>query len=112
MAQNIVRFTNYSPQYVNYNTYNYIYSVFPITHECSCVQAAARAMFARQQFAEIRYNTKAVVIQCYMRGWLARRRYRKMVRGIILLQSHVRRRAAKRQLKQLKVRLLDSDTAG
>ncbi len=46
---------------------------------------------------------KAVVIQKWMRGWLARQRYRRTLAAIILLQSCVRRMRAKKQLKKLKV---------
>lgn len=49
------------------------------------------------------FEQKAVVIQKWMRGCLARRRYRCTVAAIILLQSCVRRMRAKKDFKKLKV---------
>jgi myosin-5 len=66
-------------------------------------QSYARGIFGRQRFIELRANVKAVAIQRIVRGWLARRRYMKVRRGFIKLQSHVRRIAAKKELKRLKV---------
>ena len=60
-------------------------------------------MAGRLEFLKVKANAKAIVIQRYVRGWLARTRYQKFLRGLVLLQSHVRRRAAKKQLKILKV---------
>merc|ERR1712002_497008 len=48
-------------------------------------------------------ESSALIIQKYIRGWEARKKYNKFIRGLILLQAHVRRRAAKKQLKQLKI---------
>ena len=45
----------------------------------------------------------ATRIQSHVRGWLARRRYRKMMRGIVLLQAHARRRKARKIFKSMKV---------
>lgn len=66
-------------------------------------QSFARGSFGRQQFIELRANVRATTIQRIVRGWLARRRYHKVRRGIIKLQAHVRRHAAKKELKRLKV---------
>jgi len=66
-------------------------------------QSIARGSFGRQQFIEMRANVRATTIQRVVRGWLARRRYNKVRCGIIKLQAHVRRRAAKKELKRLKV---------
>lgn len=44
-----------------------------------------------------------MVIQKWVRGWLARQHYRHTVGAIILLQSCVRRMRAKKELKKLKV---------
>lgn len=49
------------------------------------------------------YEQKAVVIQKWVKGWLARQRYRRTLADIVLLQSYVRRMVAKKQLKKLKV---------
>ena len=52
------------------------------------------------------YVAKAKIIQrCWLR-YKARKRYRNYKKTIIYLQSCVRRMIARRQLKQLKVRLL------
>lgn len=49
------------------------------------------------------FEQKAVVIQKWVRAWLVRRRYRHALAAVILLQSCVRRRRAKNELKKLKV---------
>lgn len=67
------------------------------------LQSFARGKFGREQFLSLRANSKAVIIQRHVRGWLARVRYRKVRRGFIMLQAHVRRHAAKKELKKLKV---------
>lgn len=67
------------------------------------VQAFARGVFGRERFISMRANAKAVIIQRHVRGWLARIRYRKVRHGFIMLQAHVRRHAAKKELKKLKV---------
>jgi myosin V len=66
-------------------------------------QSYARGIFGRQHFIELRANVKAIAIQRIVRGWLARRRYKKVLKGFIKLQAHVRRIAAKKELKKLKV---------
>ena len=66
-------------------------------------QAYARGSFGRERFIELRANVRATTIQRIVRGWLARRRYNKVRRGIIKLQAHVRRHAAKKELKRRKV---------
>lgn len=48
-------------------------------------------------------NRMATRIQSHVRGWLARRRYGKMMRGIVLLQAHARRRKARKIFKSMKV---------
>ncbi len=69
----------------------------------STFQAYARGMFGRRKFYAVQMEAKTVVIQTYMRAYLVRMQYKKVMRGIIKLQAHVRRRAAKRELKRLKV---------
>lgn len=49
------------------------------------------------------FEQKALVIQKWVRGWLARRRYRRTLAFVILLQSCVRRMRAKKELKKLKL---------
>lgn len=46
---------------------------------------------------------QALIIQKYVRGWLARRRYQKQKRQIILCQAAVRRYFARKQYKKLKI---------
>ena len=38
-----------------------------------------------------------------MRGWLQRLRYKKILRGIVLVQAHYRRRKARRLFKIIKI---------
>lgn len=52
---------------------------------------------------EALYSDAAVLLQSSVRGWLARRRYRVVLRGIVLLQSHFRRRKARLQFKLLRI---------
>ena len=66
-------------------------------------QCAARSMFARRLYAQKLRISKSIIIQKSIRGWLQRRKFQRVMHGIVLLQSHVRRRAAKRELKRLKV---------
>lgn len=49
------------------------------------------------------FEQKALIIQKWTRGWLARRRYRRTVAALVLLQTCVRRIQAKKELKKLKV---------
>lgn len=49
------------------------------------------------------FEKKAAIIQKWVKGWLTRRRYRRSVAAIVLLQSCVRRMRAKKELKKLKV---------
>lgn len=53
--------------------------------------------------SQLMFEQKAVVIQKWVRGWLDRRHYRRTLTAIVLLQSCVRRRRAKKDLKKLKV---------
>lgn len=68
-----------------------------------CFQSYARSIFGRQRFIALRANVKAITIQRIVRGWLARCRFKKALKGFIKLQAHVRRIAAKKELKKLKV---------
>lgn len=60
-------------------------------------------MFGRRAFQKALHTHRATLIQRFVRGWLARVRYRRVIRGIVKLQSHYRRRKAKTQLRILKV---------
>lgn len=52
---------------------------------------------------QILYEHKAVVIQKWVRGWLARTCYKRSMHAIIYLQCCFRRMMAKRELKKLKI---------
>ncbi len=60
-------------------------------------------MYGRQRYTVILREARATTIQRYARGWMARKRHRKVLKAIILLQCCVRRMRARRELKQLKV---------
>lgn len=49
------------------------------------------------------YEQKAVIIQKWVKGWLARQHYKRALADIVLLQSCVRRMMAKKELKKLKM---------
>ena len=68
-----------------------------------CFQAAIRGYFGRRDFQRRLYEHKTRIIQCSIRGFLARKRYKKVMYGIVKIQGHYRRRKAKAQLKILKV---------
>lgn len=68
-------------------------------------QAFARGLIGRREFMSTVMTKKVMSIQRYIRGWLARRHFRRIQRGIVLMQAHVRRRIAKREFKALKVRI-------
>ena len=57
-----------------------------------------------QAYVHMLRNSKASCIQCHVRGWLVRCRYRRTLRHVIKAQCCVRRWLAKRQLGRLKVR--------
>ena len=69
----------------------------------SLFKASIRGFFGRREFERRLHAHRAVVIQRYARGWIARVRYHRVIRGIVKLQSHFRRRQAKKELKKLKV---------
>lgn len=71
----------------------------------TCSQAYARGQFSRRQYLAMRVEKKTIIIQAAIKGWVARKRYNTMIQGFIRLQAHVRRRAAKKELKRLKVRV-------
>jgi myosin-5 len=47
-------------------------------------------------------KNQATIIQKYVRGWLARIKYRRSIKRIVLIQCLYRRRIARRILRQLK----------
>ena len=51
---------------------------------------------------QLLYEQKTLVIQSWVRGWLARRRQQHYVAAVVLLQSCVRRLGAQRELKRLR----------
>lgn len=72
---------------------------------CDNFQSFARGLIGRHQFTSIVMSRKVMAIQRYIRGWLARRHYRRIQRGIVKMQANVRRRIAKREFKELKVKI-------
>ena len=58
---------------------------------------------ARKNRELVIYNLKATVIQAQVRGWLARRKYKKVILGFTRLQAHFRRRKARKIFKTLKI---------
>lgn len=52
---------------------------------------------------QLMFERKAVIIQKWVRGWLAKQHYRRTLAAIVLLQSCVRRVKAKKELRKLKV---------
>ena len=60
-------------------------------------------MFGRRRFYAVHKEARTIVIQAAIRAYVARKKYKKVMRGIIKLQGHVRRKAAKKELKRLKV---------
>lgn len=88
---------------------------FPLSYSWTCFifmifnqndlfsQSAIRGYFGRMLFKQELHEHRAITIQKMVRSYLARRRYKRVMRGIVLLQSHYRRRRAKKQLKVLKV---------
>lgn len=69
----------------------------------SLKQARIRGHHARLRHLELVRNAKAVVIQTNVRGWLARSKYQRTMRDIIVVQCQIRRFLAKRKLKKLKI---------
>ena len=69
---------------------------------CLVPQSFARAIIGRHKFMAVRMEHKVACIQRCVRGWAARRHFKRVQRGIVLMQAHVRRRIARRLLKQLK----------
>ncbi|KPP70302.1 unconventional myosin-Vb-like, partial [Scleropages formosus] len=72
------------------------------------VQKTFRMVVVRRLYALIREaalvaERAAVRLQAGVRGWLARRTYRRLRAAVLLLQCCVRRRAARRELQRLRV---------
>lgn len=81
----------------------YFYDIQSEWFVLSVLQSAIRGYFGRMLFKQELHEHRAITIQKMVRSYLARRRYKRVMRGIVLLQSHYRRRRAKKQLKVLKV---------
>lgn len=65
----------------------------------------ARGVLARRRYTELLRNVKATVIQKHVRRWLQVKQYKLVMRGIVLIQSHYRRRKARLLFKVLKVNM-------
>ncbi|XP_068599870.1 unconventional myosin-Va [Brachionichthys hirsutus] len=66
------------------------------------IQAFARGALARHGYRMLVAERAAVLLQARVRGWLARRAYRRLRVAVVFMQSCVRRRAARKQLLELK----------
>lgn len=53
--------------------------------------------------AQLVFERKALLIQRWVRGFLARWRFRRIKRAVVYLQCCVRRMLARRELKKLKI---------
>ena len=67
------------------------------------VKRHARGFLARKACAAARYKMHVVTCQRFVRGWLARLHYKRIRRGFILVESHWRRKVAKREYLKLRV---------
>ncbi|KAK5969892.1 hypothetical protein GCK32_012865, partial [Trichostrongylus colubriformis] len=67
------------------------------------IQSHFRASRVRAYVQKLRYETSAITIQRYWRGYLARREGIAYRRNIVLVQCCVRRWLAKRRLRELKI---------
>ena len=74
-----------------------------LRHAALAIQCYYRRLKARKIYMQLLYENKALVIQRFARGWLARREYRKSIRHIVITQAATRRWLARRELKKLKV---------
>ena len=70
------------------------------------IQSYYRGNTARLAYLQLLYENKALVIQRYVRGWIARRQFKQSIRHIIITQCAIRRWLARRELKKLKVKSL------
>lgn len=66
------------------------------------IQRYGRGYLVRKRFANVLDNFKAIQIQRFCRGYLARKRFQEKIRKITLAQACVRRRLAKKRLKELR----------
>merc|ERR1719210_2392581 len=67
------------------------------------LQARIRGLQARVRHRELVRNAKALIIQTNVRGYLARKKYQRSIRNVILVQCQIRKFLAKKQLKKLKI---------
>ncbi|KAK4053467.1 Myosin type-2 heavy chain 1 [Microbotryomycetes sp. JL201] len=73
-----------------------------VRHSILGVQALARGVLVRQKFQRDRTEAAAVRLQALLRGWLVRQSCAVDRKRVVLLQSCIRRRQAKNQLKLLR----------
>ncbi|KAG8145014.1 hypothetical protein E2320_013397, partial [Naja naja] len=67
------------------------------------LQSHLRGYVARKKYHKMLWEHKATIIQKHVRGWLARLHYHRTLKAIIYLQCCVRRMRARRELKKLKI---------
>ena len=80
-----------------------------LRHATITIQACYRGRQGRREYTALLRETKAVVLQRYLRGWLARRVYQCSLRYIVKTQCCVRRWLAQRELKRLKIQARSVD---
>ena len=66
-------------------------------------QARVRGLQARLRHIELVRNAKALIIQTNVRGYLARKHYKRAISNVIIVQCQVRKFLAKKQFKKLKL---------
>lgn len=67
------------------------------------LKSCARGLLGKKNFHNLTTTMRVATIQRCIRGWLCRRKYRRVVRGVTKMQGLVRRMIAKRKVKMLKV---------
>lgn len=80
-----------------------------LRHAAITLQAQYRGQQARRYYTALLRDAKAVVLQRYMRGWLARQVFQRSLRSIVKAQCCVRRWLARRELKRLKIQARSVD---
>ncbi|KAF7295245.1 Myosin 5 [Mycena indigotica] len=73
-----------------------------ISHSIRRFQSRVRGIQARAQFVQDRKTQGAVLLQSLFRGLLCRRHHRADVRHVVYLQSCIRRRYARKKLRELR----------
>ncbi|PPQ89067.1 hypothetical protein CVT25_006439 [Psilocybe cyanescens] len=73
-----------------------------VRHSVILLQSRVRGMQTRQKYIQERTFRAATLLQCLLRGVLSRRVFKSDVRHVVYIQSCIRRRLARKELKALK----------